>query len=369
MPAAKITPVGVKTVSPKSSPLKAGVYYAPEPTEASSYSPMEPSAQTQTVTKIRVAEFPRKGKPIEHDAARAAELKAHNSGFVWIHIVAGDKETAANFMRDELGFHPLEVEDSLSETERPALVERPGILFMVCVAVEERGSREHFHEVALFVGRGFIASVVLQEDDQVNRLFDHYLSSELDKDESESRVLYKVLDHVVDDYFPALDVIERDISALEEAVFHGDRMKLKSALRVKRRLLELRRHLTPVRDELNMLLRRDSGIIPNKLKPYFQDIYDHTLRLIESVDLERDILATLMDAHLSIVSNRLNEVMRAMTVLATLLMSAGLIAGIYGMNFHTMPELDWKLGYPFAIGLMVIVSLLELRWFRKKGWL
>lgn len=131
----------------------------------------------------------------------------------------------------------------------------------------------------------------------------------------------------------------------------------------------MRRHLTPLRDVVNTLLRRDVTLVPQAAKPYFQDIYDHVLRLTELIDLNRDILTTVLDAQLNIASNRLNEVMRVMTVLATLLMTGALVAGIYGMNFEFMPELHWRMGYPFAIGLMVVISLIELALFRWKKYI
>ncbi|MDW8364157.1 MAG: magnesium/cobalt transporter CorA, partial [Myxococcales bacterium] len=185
-----------------------------------------------------------------------------------------------------------------------------------------------------------------------------------------AHLLHLLLDAIVDEYFPIADTLEEKADDLEEAIFAGDgSVQVADILRVKRRLLELRQHITPLRDILNALLRRDVELIPDEVVPYLQDVYDHTLRVAELADINRDILAGVLDAHLSVTSHRLNEVMRILTVISTLLMSAALIAGIYGMNFEFMPELRWKAGYPFAGAMMVLVALIELYIFRRKGWI
>jgi magnesium transporter len=124
-----------------------------------------------------------------------------------------------------------------------------------------------------------------------------------------------------------------------------------------------------MRDICNGLLRRESAMVSHESMPYFQDIYDHTLRIIEVVDMERDILSAVMDAHLSIQSNMLNQVMRSMTVIATLLMTGAFIAGVYGMNFDFMPELHWKYGYAGAWVAMILSGAIEIWIFKKKGWI
>lgn len=162
-----------------------------------------------------------------------------------------------------------------------------------------------------------------------------------------SFLLYLLLDALVDDYFPAMDALDVAIDEVEMAIYESeDAPDFKPAVAIKKRLLLLRQAVSPLRDILNELLRIDN---PNLISPetriFYQDVYDHTLRLVEQVDLHRDIMGGVMDILMSQTSNRLNQVMKTLTGISTILMSAALISGIYGMNFKNMPELNWRNGY------------------------
>ena len=133
-------------------------------------------------------------------------------------------------------------------------------------------------------------------------------------------------------------------------------------------LLELRRTLSPQRDLANALLRRDLPLVDDLTAPYFQDLYDHLIRVLDQLDLQRDLLASALEANLSVTSNNLNAIMKRLTAFTVVLMVPTLIAGIYGMNFHSMPELSWPLGYPLALGLMLITMVGATIFFRWKDW-
>nr|MBA2263664.1 magnesium and cobalt transport protein CorA [Chloroflexota bacterium] len=143
---------------------------------------------------------------------------------------------------------------------------------------------------------------------------------------------------------------------------------LREVLAVKRRLLELRRILAPMRDVANQLLRRDVDLVGPSALPYYQDLYDHLVRVLDQLDVYRDLLATVLDARLTVASNSLNAIMKRLTAFTVILMVPTLIAGIYGMNFDRMPELDWPLGYPFALGLMALAVVAAVAWFRSRNW-
>ncbi len=140
-------------------------------------------------------------------------------------------------------------------------------------------------------------------------------------------------------------------------------------LAIKRELLELRRVLGPMRDVANALLRRDIDLIDDRVEPYFQDLYDHLVRILDQLDLYRDLLASILDARLTVTSNSLNTIMKRLTAITVILMVPTMIAGIYGMNFVHMPELEWPLGYPFALGLMVAAVAAAIVYFRRRDWL
>jgi len=306
--------------------------------------------------------------PLEENAAVRAS--GSRQGLLWVDITAHDTRAAAMLLRQTFHFHPLAVEDALSPYERPALQRHEDVLFLTAHAVQQQNGEEVYTEVGFFLGKHFLVTVHTEPVPLIEHWFDRWTSQPEKVGRTSAHLLHLLLDAIVDEYFPLGDTLEEKSDDLEDAIFAGSSdVQVADILRVKRRLLEMRQHITPLRDILNALLRRDMELIPDKVVPYLQDVYDHTLRIAELADLNRDILAGVLDAYLSVVSNRLNEVMRILTVISTVLMSAALIAGIYGMNFDYMPELQWKAGYPFAGAMMLLVAVVELYIFKRKGWL
>ncbi len=303
----------------------------------------------------------------EHAALQAFE---RSDGMLWVDIHAHNTDATRDLLTQRFTFHPLAAEDALSPNERPALQRYDGVLFLTAHAVYPSDGGEVYREVACFVGRRFLVTVHTEPVPLLNHWMERWLAQPQRVGKTPAHLLHLLLDAIVDEYFPVGDALEEKADDLEDAIFAGNSsVQIADILRAKRRLLELRQHITPLRDILNALLRRDMELIPEEVVPYLQDVYDHTLRIAELADLNRDIIAGVLDAHLSVVSNRLNEVMRILTVISTILMSSALIAGIYGMNFAHMPELQWRAGYPFAGALMVIVGVAEYLLFKRKGWL
>lgn len=288
--------------------------------------------------------------------------------FVWLHIQVEEVTSAQEFLESEFGFHPLEVEDALSPNERPALRVSDQDLFLVAPAVILGQSVERYVEVAFFVAeRGLVTVSMAQAP-----FLDHWMERcriRPDANGDPVKLMHTLLDEIVDGYFPAVDMFGDKIDALEDDIYLGRKVDITEALALKRRLLEMRQHLTPLRDILNGLLRRDVAFIDAESRIYFQDVYDHALRIVEDIDMERDILSSVLDAQVSVISNSLNEVMRTLTVISTVLMTAAFVAGVYGMNFTRMPELHWAWGYPFAILLMILLGGLEVWYFRRRGWI
>ena len=183
-------------------------------------------------------------------------------------------------------------------------------------------------------------------------------------------LLYVVLDELVDTFFPTLDRIGERIEDLEETVFEataGDAQSEIFALR--RDLVAIRRVVGPMRDAMIVLLRRDLGLFSRESQRYLQDIYDHMIRIVESVEDYQDLAAGALDANLTVISNRVNSVARNLTAYAAIFAVITMISGIYGMNFHHMPELGWRFGYGWALGLMVLTAAGLWVYFKRKGWL
>lgn len=288
----------------------------------------------------------------------------------WIHVTVRDRNASAELLSGRLGFHELEVEDALKEGERPHLQEDDDHLFLTAPSIRFEGEKLYFVEVAFRLEAGRLVTVASESVAQIDRWVERFGKNRAKSNHiTASRLMYVLLDDLVDAYYPAMEMLEDQAEDMESLVFEGTSVPIKDLLRVKRRLLEIRRRLGPVRDILNGLLRHDIDFIAAEDRAYYQDVYDHILRVLEHVDLNRDILAAVLDANLATVSNRLNQIMRVMTVLATVLMSVTLVASIYGMNFRLMPETQFAWGYPAALVAMALIAVFELWLFRRKGWL
>lgn len=310
------------------------------------------------------------GKPRAVDFDEALKLLETGPGPTWMHVLAHDRAASFELLTKTFGFHPFQVEDALSDGDRADVIAQNGLLFVSVPVVVSNQGKEEYHELAIFLTERSVISVTRVPIEVVRRRFEQWMNRSIPMEETPAGILHGLIDAVVDAYFPVSDQLGEELDDLEEAVFDRARgIEVRDALDLKKRLLEFRRRITPLRDAINGLLRRDSALIPGSMWAYFHDCYDQAMRLVETTDLDRDILTSILDAHLSVVSNRLNEVMRAMTIIATVLMSVTLVASIYGMNFKAMPELQQPWGYPAALSLMAVIALVELWLFRRKGWL
>ena len=289
--------------------------------------------------------------------------------FCWVDVIAVEREASSKYLVENFGFHELEVEDALTEGERPHLHENDNHLFFTAPAIRVEGDRVYFSEVGFFLSKSRLVTVTTEHVALLEGMHNRLCARTGPPIRDASRLLYLLVDVLVDAYYPAMDMMEDRAEEMEASVFGGRVVPIKDLLRVKRRLLEIRRRLAPFRDVLNGLLMHDVAFIAKGDRTYFHDIYDHVLRVLEHVDLNRDILASVLDANLATTSNRLNQVMRVLTVASVILMSIAVVAGIYGMNFKFMPEISHPWGYPIALLSMVVIAAVELWIFRKKGWL
>jgi magnesium transporter len=308
----------------------------------------------------------RDGLALEH----ISDVLGQDDTLLWLDVTDPTPDEL-QVLNEEFAFHPLAMEDATKRHQRPKIDFYDGFLLLVFYEVALVGDRPQTRELTLFVGTNYLVTV-------------HDTASQATIQETAQRwreqvswqgprtvgvLVHALLDAIVDAYFPVVDDISDRIEDLEEAIFdHVTRGAQQEIFALKKDLLTIRRVLAPERDVLNILVRRDSPIFGEEVATYFQDVYDHILRVTESVDAARDLLSSSLDAFLSVSSNHLNEIVKKLTVSSIILMSVTLIAGIYGMNFAHMPELDWRLGYPFALGLMLLVGSGLLLVFRQLDW-
>lgn len=287
---------------------------------------------------------------------------------LWVSATAPSEEDIGALGR-EFGLHQLALEDLRKQGQRPKL-DRYGSQHMIVAYEAEAGDQVALSEIHLFVGPDWVLSVHWTPAPELDAARRRFASGQDGRIDTAGELLYTLLDAAVDSYFPVLDSISERIDALEDQVLEGtaDRESLREILFLKRRLLELRRVLGPMRDTANGLLRRDLEVVGPETLPYYQDLYDHLVRVIDQLDLYRDLLAAVLDARMSVVSNSLNAIMKRLTAITVLIMVPTLIAGIYGMNFRAMPEIDWALGYPFALALMLASAAIAGFFFWRRGW-
>lgn len=289
---------------------------------------------------------------------------------VWIDITAPGPAEAA-FLRDELGMHPLAVEDCLRGRQRPKLDRYPGYFFLVFYAARLNADRDRMslNEIHVFIGSTFLITVHDQQSPEVEDLVETWREHVARLSDS-GAVAHALLDVVMDGYFPVLEHFADRLERLEDRIFAADpEASIHDAIRLRHEMVLLRRLLVPERDVLASLVRRDLTFLRPELVPYFQDVHDHVLRITEELDALRDLLTGLIEVHTSNAANRLNQTMRMLTAWSIILMSVTVVAGIYGMNFVVMPELNLSWGYYGALGLMTAVGAMLALFFHRRDWL
>jgi len=300
-----------------------------------------------------------------------SELRQVESNVIWADV---SDPTSSDFeeLAEEFGFHHLSIEDCRTEHQRPKVEEYAGYYFIVLYEAElvDGGKRLELRELNIFLGKNYLVTVhsrPIRALETAKRLWHEWLDR---SDLGSGVIAYLLIDAIVDDYLPLLDVLSDHMDDLEDSIFGEWRSGvIEEIFLVKKKLLYLRRAVTPLRDVFNTLLRREQPIFPRDTHLYFQDVYDHLIRVADTIDTLRDMLSSTMDAYLSVSGNRMNKIMKRLTSISTILMSVTLIAGIYGMNFVFMPELRWRYGYVGALASMVAVGVALYVYLKKVDWL
>jgi magnesium transporter len=305
------------------------------------------------------------------DPEDISEIIKGKNQFVWLDM-QDPQDADIALLRDEFHFHPLAIEDAVRHHERPKVDSYDDYYFLIFYAItyDEVTNRLHNEAMNLFIGANYIVSVHEGEVSAIDETIKRWQKDEEEFGNDAGALLYALLDTITDDYFPVIDKLADRVEALEEQIFERfQESALQDVFSLKRDLLSIRRIVAPERDVLNVLIRREVPIFERNSILYLQDVYDHIVRITDSIDTYRDLLSSALDAFLSVQSNRLNQIVKILTITSIVLMSDALIAGIYGMNFEFMPELHWPYGYPFALGLMLLVGVGLVLFFRKRKWL
>ncbi len=317
----------------------------------------------------------------DETGVREKEIKAAEECFpfrdlsavTWINIDGlHDVETIAK-IGQHFGLHPLVLEDIVNTEQRPKLEDFGQYIFIVTkmLSYDEKLDKIQAEQISFVLGSNFV--ITFQEGGE-----DDFapVRARLKNENSRLRkmgvdyLLYTLIDAVVDRYFVVLEKTGEKIEEVEELLLslHAQ-ANLHRIHDLRRQMILLRKAIWPLREVITALARRETPLIQETTAIYLRDVYDHTVRLIDTVESNRELLSVLMDIYLTSLSNRMNEVMKVLTIISTIFMPLTFIAGIYGMNFEHMPELRWRWGYPLILALMFLLGIGMLIFFKKRKWI
>jgi magnesium transporter len=294
-----------------------------------------------------------------------------DDSIVWADFEA-PTEAEDEILASVFNFHPLAIEDCVTESHLPKLDDYGDYLFLVVHGARRGETAGTFNtiEVNFFVGKRFLVTFHREHLKSIDKTKKRSQLNVIPLSKGLDFLLYEIMDALVDNYFPILDYFDEAIEELEQESFDNPtRSTLDRIFALKRDVTALRRITGPQREIFNRLSRDPFPVISRRAAPYFRDVYDHLYRISDLSDSYKELSASLMEAYLMVVSNRLNEVIKVLTLLATVMLPLTVITGIYGMNFRFMPELEWKYGYFAVLGLMGGVVFGLLYFFKRRKWI
>ncbi len=308
----------------------------------------------------------RQGAPV----ADLPALLANRGNLVWVDLEAATAEEAVILSRD-FNFHPLAIEDCIAETLLPKVDDFGDYLFLVLHG-SRAATEQTFDtiEINFFLGENYLVTYHDEESRSINRTRERCIKISPAMTQGADFLLHDILDGLVDNYSPILDRFDEAIERIEDEVFaQPDKATLNKIFSLKRDIMHLRRVTGPQRDILNRLSRDPLRVIGSKAAIYYRDVYDHLMRIADISDSYRDLVSGALEIYLSVASNRMNEIMKILTIFTATMMPLTLITGVYGMNFDYMPELRSRHGYYTVLITMLMVMVGMFTYFRKKKWM
>jgi magnesium transporter len=291
---------------------------------------------------------------------------------LWVDLEGETEADTEPLLETRFGFHELAAEDAFSQSTLPKHDPFAEYDFFVFRAIN-LNLLDHGVEtskIAIFLSANYLITVHVDPLVSVDAIWQRLPQDRRLLESGPDFLFHSVLDHLIDLHFPLIEEIEEMIDEIQDLIFKTPSPQLlDELLKVKKDLNTLRRFALPQRDLLNQISRGEVRFIARDHLIYFRDLYDHMFRITESIDMERDSVASTMDAYLSVVANKTNEIMKVLTVFSAVMLPLNLVAAIYGMNFEHMPELPWRYGYPFALALMATIGIGMLLLFVRRGWI
>ncbi len=297
----------------------------------------------------------------------------------WVDMLGlGNKETWRQ-MGEVFNLHVMAQEDVVNVPQRPKVVDYEEHILIIAWMVMVKPNSDNFHkeQVSFILGKHYLLTVQEEPDyDCFGPVRDRIRKGQgTIRKHGADYLAYTLLDSIIDGFFPVLEIYGERIEELEdEVVVRPTRKTLEKIYKIRRELLTLRRAIWPQRDAINVLIRDSSDLISPEVRVYLRDCYDHTVQVMDMVETYRELSSGLMDVYLSSVGNKMNEIMKLLTVISTIFIPLTFVVGVYGMNFNTeksplnMPELNWYFGYPLCWGLMIAIASTLIYFFWRRGW-
>ncbi|KXB04011.1 magnesium transporter [candidate division MSBL1 archaeon SCGC-AAA382A03] len=295
----------------------------------------------------------------------------------WINVDGLHPPEIPEKIGNYFGLHPLILEDILNTDQRPKIEDFDEHLFVVLKMLyfdkekDEVFSEQFSEQISFILSSNFVISFQEKGSKVFENIRDRIKNSKGKiRKKGPDYLIYALIDAIVDSYFKILEKFGEKIEFLEEELVEDPNPEtLQTIHELKRELISLRKTIWPLREIIGGLSRGETPLIKESTEIYFKDIYDHTIQIIDTIETYREMVSSMLDVYLSSVSNKMNEVMKVLTIIATIFIPLTFIAGLYGMNFAFMPELEWTMGYPIVLLIMVTVAGLMVIYFRRKEWL
>jgi len=291
----------------------------------------------------------------------------------WVKISGLSDVALIEKLGDLYSLHPLVMEDILNPIQRPKFEEFEDFIFLVLrnLVSNQKDDTFMYEQLSFVLGANFVMSFQEQDSDLLNPIIERII-----KARGKVRLmgpdyfLYTLIDLVIDNYFIIAENFGEKIEDLEDQLIHGPEPGLlKEIYGLKRTIIDLRKHIYPIREVIRSLQREQTSLIHEDLQIYLRDIYDHIFRITDLADNYRDIIFGMLEMYLSSISNKMNEIMKVLTIISTLFIPLSFLVGFYGMNFKYMPEFESVIAYPILIGVMISIVIILILFFRKKKWI
>lgn len=306
------------------------------------------------------------------DAGECARFK-DSPAITWINITGVHDTDVIEKVGKIFGIHPLVLEDIVNTEQRPKIdfYEDYAYVVLKMLAYNQTSNDIDFEQVSLLVGKNYVISFLEDEGDVFGNIRDRIkVANGRHRKLGSDYLAYSLIDAIVDHYFIILEKTGEYIEVIEEELLDNPKPEVLSKInRLRYSNLFLRKSIWPLRELLNSVQRSESPVFTSAIEIYLKDVYDHTIQIIETAETYRDMTSGMIDIYLSSISNKMNSIMKVLTIIATIFIPLTFVVGIYGMNFKYMPELEWRYGYLFIWLVMLAIAVVMIFFFRRKKWM